>query len=143
MDDVKVLAVGCFDPLHYGHLLHLQKARSLGTHLMVGLTADEVIGKGPGRPAFPWREREAMLYALRCVDGVMLHRDIETTLRLYSPNLYVKGDEYEDVLPEQALCERLGIEVVFLRTRPVYSSSKLLSGALLDERIQAARAGGQ
>tara|TARA_R110000868_G_scaffold34983_1_gene125670 strand:- start:1638 stop:2069 length:432 start_codon:yes stop_codon:yes gene_type:complete len=139
MSDVRVLACGCFDLLHYGHLLHLQKARSLGDHLMVALTHDDYVAKGAGRPVFGWKQREAMLSALRCVDGVMLHVEIGATLRLYRPDIYVKGMEYEGKLGEQALCDQLGIRVMFLDARPVYSSTQLLSGELLNARIEAAR----
>ena len=140
MTEVRVLACGCFDGLHIGHLKHLQKARSLGDHLMVAMTHDDYVGKGPGRPVFGWKEREAMLSALRCVDGVMLHVDIGSTLRLYKPNIYVKGVEYEGQLFEEGLCNDLGIKVVFLRTEPVYSSTALLSGETLNARIAASLA---
>lgn len=142
MKETRVLACGCFDLLHYGHLLHLQKARSLGDHLMVALTHDDYVGKGAGRPVFNWKQREAMLSALRCVDGVMLHVEIGNTLRTYRPDIYVKGIEYEGKLGEQALCDTLGIRVVYLDTRPVYSSTSLLTGELLNARIEAARTRG-
>jgi cytidyltransferase-like protein len=136
---IRVLALGCFDNLHIGHLRHLQKARSLGDYLMVGLTHDDYVGKGPGRPVFNWNQREAMLSALRCVDGVMLHVDIGNTLRTYRPDIYVKGIEYQGALVEEGLCNDLGIKLVFLDTQPVYSSTALLTGELLHGRIEAAR----
>lgn len=136
---IRVLACGCFDNLHIGHLRHLQKARSLGDHLTVALTHDDYVGKGPGRPVFNWNEREAMLSALRCVDGVMLHVEIGATLRIYRPDIYVKGIEYKDALVEEGLCRDLGIKVVFLDTQPVYSSTALLTGETLNGRIEAAR----
>jgi len=140
---IRVLACGCFDPLHIGHLRHLQAARCLGDHLMVALTHDDYVGKGPGRPIFNWNEREAMLSALRFVDGVMLHVDIGNTLRLYKPDIYVKGIEYKDKLLEEGICNDLGIRVVFLDTQPVYSSTALLNGDTLNARIDAARSRGK
>jgi len=143
MKERRVLAIGCFDGLHIGHLRHLQKARALGDHLMVGLTHDDYVNKGKGRPVFTWTEREAMLSALRCVDGVMLHVDIGNTLRIYVPDIYVKGIEYQDNLDEQKLAEGLGIEVRFLKTEPVYSSTSLLTGETLNARIAALRERGK
>lgn len=134
----KVLAVGCFDLFHYGHFLHLQKARSLGEHLMVALTHDDYVNKGPGRPIFTWKQREAMLSALKIVDGVMLHVEIGSTLRTYRPDIYVKGIEYEGKLEEQKLCDQLGIRVVLLDT-PVWSSTDLLTGKTLNDRISTLR----
>jgi len=135
---MKVLALGCFDCLHVGHMAHLQKAKSLGDHLTVAVTHDDSVGKGPGRPVFTWREREAMLSALKVVDAVTLHVDLGSTLRIVKPDIYVKGIEYDGALIEEGLCRDLGIEIVFLDTRPVYSSTDILSGKLLNDRIRLA-----
>jgi rfaE bifunctional protein nucleotidyltransferase chain/domain len=135
----RILTCGCFDPLHIGHVAHLTAAKTLGDHLTVALTADDFVGKGPGRPVFTWREREQMLSALRCVDAVTLHVEIGNTLRTIKPDVYVKGIEYKDTLFEEGLCHDLGIEVVFLDTHPVYSSTKILNGELLRERASNPR----
>jgi bifunctional ADP-heptose synthase (sugar kinase/adenylyltransferase) len=87
---------------------------------------------------FTWREREAMLSALKVVDAVTLHVDLGSTLRIVKPDIYVKGIEYDGALIEEGLCRDLGIEIVFLDTRPVYSSTDILSGKLLNDRIRLA-----
>ena len=135
---VRVLACGVFDCLHVGHVVHLLAAKALGDHLTVALTIDGRVGKGPGRPVFSWHEREQMLSALRCVDCVVTHYDIEATIRRIQPDIYVKGKEYDGALIEEGLCRDLGIDVVFLDTSPVYHSTDILSGEFLRDRIRAA-----
>ena len=113
---IVVLAHGCFDVLHSGHLLHLREARKLGDRLVVSITADEFIHKGPGRPIFDQYERAAALRELRCVDEVIISYcgGPEASLRSVMPNIYVKGKEYEGRLKEAGLVEALGGKVVFL-----------------------------
>ena len=134
---VIVLADGCFDVLHPGHVAHLKAARALGDYLYVALTDDAHVGKGRGRPFLPWAEREAVLSQLRCVHSVIRVRNAEEALYRIVPDIYVKGVEYKGRLPEQELVERLGGRVVFLDTQPVYSSTKILTGEALRERIAA------
>lgn len=122
-----VLANGCFDILHYGHLAHLLAAKALGGRLVIALTADEFVNKGPGRPVFKEERRAEMLKALRCVDQVIISREEipYEVIRAVRPNVYVKGKEYEGRLPEQDLVEELGGRVAFTDT-VVYSSTALL-----------------
>lgn len=131
---IRVLTCGCFDLLHIGHVVQLQAARALGDHLTVALTVDARVAKGEGRPLFPWREREHMLSSLRCVDAVCTHFEIGETLRRLRPHIYVKGEEYRGALPEEGLCRELGIEVIFLDTRPVYHTTEIVTGKLLRDR---------
>lgn len=131
---IVVLANGCFDGLHLGHVKHLQLASSMGDYLVVGLTEDGSINKGPDRPFFPWEERRDMLMALRCVDEVIMCFGPREAIRMVLPNIYVKGIEYKNCLPERRLVEELGGEVRFLDTQPVYSSTRLFSGQHLRER---------
>src|SRR5207253_7721634 len=69
-----VLANGCFDLLHVGHVRYLEAARALGDVLFVGINADAAVArlKGPGRPLVPANERAEMLQALRAVDHVVV-----------------------------------------------------------------------
>ena len=140
---VLVQAHGTFDGLHPGHLAYLEAARKLGDALIVTVTADKYVRKGVARPLFPEAERLAMLNALKCVHIAILsdHYGAEHAIRAVGPSIYVKGKEYEGRLPEAALCERLGIKVVYLDTKPVYSSTRLLSGEELNARIRATGAG--
>ena len=118
---------GVFDIFHVGHLDYLKAAKRLGVHLLVGVTADKHVRKGPGRPVFNQIQRASMLRALRCVDEVIVYDEpIPYDLILkYKPDIYAKGREYEGRLPEQGMVEALGSRVVFIDT-PVYSSSELV-----------------
>ena len=84
---------GVFDLLHIGHIKHLEAARKLGDVLVVTVTPDRFVNKGPHRPAFPERLRAEALASLVCVDFVAINEwptAVETIQRL-RPNLYVKG----------------------------------------------------
>src|SRR6185436_12822310 len=109
-----VMCFGVFDVLHYGHLIHLQEARALGDILIIGLTADEFVAKGPGRPRFNTFQRKAMLEALAIVDTVHICYTYgpEELIAQLKPDFYVKGKEYKGVLKEQAMVEGYGGKVV-------------------------------
>lgn len=122
-----VLANGVFDFLHYGHIQHLQWAKKLGDRLVVSLTADAHVNKGPRRPVFPDIIRKQVLEALRCVDQVILVDNSFQALHLVRPDIYVKGREYEGkiIKGEKEYCEKHGIEIAF--TDVEYSTTKLLN----------------
>ncbi len=89
---------GVFDLLHIGHIRHFEQAKSLGDVLVVTITPDQFVNKGPGRPAFVERLRAEAVAALDCVDYVAVNKwptSVET-IRLLRPDFYVKGREYED-----------------------------------------------
>ena len=134
MPEITVMCNGCFDCFHYGHFVHLKAARALGDRLVIALTDDPFVNKGPGRPLFPWKERMEILAALPFVDAVYQVSSAEHGIRLVRPDIYVKGIEYEDELPERAMVERYGGRVVFLDERPRYSSTKIMTGEMLRER---------
>ena len=87
---------GVFDLLHPGHFRHFEAARRLGDVLIVTLTRDEFVNKGPGRPVFNQRLRAESVAALASVDFVAIN-DWPTavnTINLLRPDIYVKGSEY-------------------------------------------------
>ena len=93
-----VFTNGCFDLLHVGHVKYLQKARSLGDLLVLGLNSDDSIRrlKGENRPLIGEEERAHILAALDCIDYVVLF-DEDTPLELIStlrPDILVKGGDY-------------------------------------------------
>ncbi|GGY28018.1 PfkB family carbohydrate kinase [Paludibacterium paludis] len=93
-----VLCHGTFDLMHTGHIRHLQRARQLGDVLVVTLTGDQFVRKGPGRPVFGEDLRAENLAALACVDFVAINQ-AETAIeviRQLKPSLYVKGSDYVD-----------------------------------------------
>jgi len=93
---VTVHCHGVFDLLHPGHLRHLQAARELGDVLIVTITPDAYVNKGPGRPVFNQRLREESLAALEPVDYVALnpYPTAVETIRKVKPDVYVKGNDY-------------------------------------------------
>jgi rfaE bifunctional protein nucleotidyltransferase chain/domain len=104
---------GCFDLVHPGHIRHLQAARRLADALVVTVTPDRFVDKGPGRPAFPEQLRAESVAALECVDHAAVNAwpTAEETIRLLRPDYYVKGQEFE--LPE-ARSEKLKREIAVL-----------------------------
>ena len=122
-----VLANGCWDLIHYGHLRHLQAARRLGDWLVVSITKDAYVKKGPRRPVFSDRQRREMVGALNCVDRTILVESALEALEMVSPQVFVKGGDYATrIEPEhRAYCTKHGIEIVFTN-EPHYSSTDLL-----------------
>jgi rfaE bifunctional protein nucleotidyltransferase chain/domain len=89
---------GCFDLLHIGHIKHLEAAKKLGGLLLVTVTPDRFVNKGPGRPVFDEQLRAEALAALDCVDFVAINKwpTAVRTIRLLRPDVYVKGSEYRN-----------------------------------------------
>jgi rfaE bifunctional protein nucleotidyltransferase chain/domain len=131
-----VLAHGSFDLLHIGHVRHLQAARRHGDVLMVTITADDFINKGPGRPVFPEGLRSEMLAALEIVDhvGIVGGPDALPAILEIRPDVYVKGQDYRNpegditgrILAERDAVEAYGGRVVFT-DEVTYSSSELIN----------------
>ena len=93
-----VFTNGCFDLLHAGHVKYLQKARSLGDLLVLGLNSDASVRrlKGEKRPLIGEEERSHLLAALDCIDYVVIF-DEDTPLQLIEslrPLVLVKGGDY-------------------------------------------------
>src|SRR5437764_6360998 len=85
-----ILANGCFDLLHVGHVRYLAGAKALGDVLIVGINSDEHAHKlkGPGRPFLPQNERAELISALRCVDFVTIFDEptVEELIRAIKPD---------------------------------------------------------
>ena len=125
-----VLANGCFDLLHVGHVRYLEDAKSRGDTLIVALNTDETVraAKGPGRPLVPLSERAELLSALRCVDFVTAFPEatLERTLECLRPDVHAKGTDYTvESVPERATDLALGIEIAICGDRKSHSSSAL------------------
>ena len=111
-----VLANGCFDGLHAGHVTHLQQARRMGDRLVVSVTHDNFVNKGDGRPVFNYRSRAAVLAELRCVDEVIVVDTVIQALTYKWPTIFVKGPDYtiDTIEPEHhEFCRKHGIEIRF------------------------------
>ena len=119
---------GAFDPLHAGHIEYFSAASRLGLPLLCNVAGDEYVStKHPPLLAGP--DRVVVIDAIRYISFTHLSRfDTETVLEQLRPRYYVKGNDWEARgLPaaQLALCERLGIEIVYLDTVRD-SSSRLL-----------------
>jgi rfaE bifunctional protein nucleotidyltransferase chain/domain len=129
------LCHGCFDLMHPGHIKYFQAAKKMGDILIVSLTPDKFVDKGPGRPVFGEQLRAESIAALECVDHVMINQwpmALEI-LRALKPDYYVKGQEFEHlkdstgkIQQESAVARELGIELRFTH-EIVFSSTELLN----------------
>ncbi len=89
---------GVFDLMHVGHIRHFEQAKKLGDVLVVTVTPDKYVNKGPNRPVFTEAHRAWAIAALGCVDYVAVNRwpTAIDTIKLLRPSIFVKGSEYRD-----------------------------------------------
>ncbi|MBD9362056.1 PfkB family carbohydrate kinase [Methylomonas fluvii] len=128
------LCHGTFDLLHIGHIRHLQSGARQADALLVSVTADEYVNKGPGRPVFNQYLRAENIAALACVDSVAINHAITAVevLDQVKPDLYVKGSDYKstsddltgNIQHEKDAVERHGGKIYF--TDELTSSSTRL-----------------
>jgi rfaE bifunctional protein nucleotidyltransferase chain/domain len=126
-----VLANGCFDTLHVGHIRYLEGAREEGDVLVVAVNSDSSVCalKGPGRPILPETARAALVGALRAVDYVLLFSEpnVEALLQELHPDVHAKGTDYTaDSVPERATSARLGIRVAIVGDSKDHSTRQFL-----------------
>lgn len=114
-----VLANGCFDILHVGHVRYLSGAKREGDNLVVGVNSDKSTQalKGPGRPILDEQARALLVASLRDVDYVVIFSEsnVEALLEELRPNVHAKGTDYtSETVPERAVSTRLGIRVAIV-----------------------------
>ncbi len=127
---------GVFDLLHLGHIRHFEQAKGMGDVLVVTITEDKYVNKGPHRPAFPQDIRAEMLAALEMIDFVAVnHAPLAVeAIKALRPNIYVKGSEYRNaadditggITPETEAVRAVGGEIRFTEDI-VFSSSALIN----------------
>ena len=129
-----VFTNGCFDLLHRGHVDYLQRARSLGDALVVGLNGDRSVRllKGAGRPILPEADRAAVLAALRAVDAVVVFHEptAEALVAALRPDIYVKGGDWgpgQRVPPEAAVVLGYGGRAQYIPYLPGRSTSEIVA----------------
>lgn len=127
---------GVFDLIHVGHIRHLKEARKFGDILIVTVTPDQYVNKGPHRPAFTEKLRAEVIASLDCVDYVAINKwpSAVETIKVLKPDYYVKGIEYrkkEDdhtkcIIFEEEAIKKVGGELKFTEDI-VFSSSTLIN----------------
>jgi rfaE bifunctional protein nucleotidyltransferase chain/domain len=127
-----VLANGCFDVLHVGHIRYLAGARELGDVLVVGINSDEqvAIQKGPGRPVLPANERAEIIAALESVTYVTIFDEptVEQLLLALKPDVHAKGTDYTtDSVPERDVVRSYGGEVAIAGDPKDHSTTEIIA----------------
>lgn len=126
---------GCFDLMHPGHIKYFQAAKKMGDILVVTVTPDIYVDKGPGRPVFNEELRADSIAALECVNYVAINKwpTAEETLRLLKPDVYVKGREFKNledktgkIQKENEVVHEIGAELRFTH-EVVFSSTELIN----------------
>jgi rfaE bifunctional protein nucleotidyltransferase chain/domain len=127
---------GVFDLLHVGHIRHFAEAKAIGDLLVVTVTPDCYVNKGPHRPAFPERLRAESIAALASVDYVAINRwpTAVEAIQILRPDFYVKGPDYCDtdrdvtgaIKLEQRAVEQVGGALVRTDER-TFSSTELIN----------------
>jgi len=130
-DKKLVLANGCFDILHIGHIRYLEEAKSFGDLLLVAVNSDSSVRKlkGEGRPVVSERERASIIAALRFVDYVVVFEesDVCSIIREAQPDIHCKGGDYkEEDVPEREEVIRNGGIVKIAGGKKLRSSSDLI-----------------
>ena len=126
-----VLANGCFDVLHVGHVRYLAGARQLGDILIVGINSDPqvAIQKGPGRPVLPANERAEIVAALESVTYVTIFEEptVEQLLLALRPDVHAKGTDYTtDSVPERDVVRSYGGEVAIVGDPKDHSTTEII-----------------
>ena len=126
-----VLANGCFDLFHVGHVRYLAGAKGLGDLLVVGVNSDRQtrLLKGAGRPYIPEDERAEIVAALRCVDFVTIFDDptVEDLIRTLRPDFHAKGTDYTaDSVPEREIVRECGGKVAIVGDAKDHSTTGLI-----------------
>ncbi len=140
-----VLAHGCFDLLHVGHIRHLEEAKRQGDQLVVSVTADRYVAKGAGRPHFATAERVEALKALSCVDEVVVSDapDAVEVIERIKPAVYVKGLDYAAIDGhDKALMRELDAVKqhggrLYITESAKWSSSRLLNAEKFSDEVMA------
>src|SRR2546427_6202452 len=126
-----VLANGCFDVLHVGHIRFLEAAKALGDLLIVGVNSDEQTRrlKGEGRPLAPQDQRAQIVSALAAVDFVTIFHEptVEQLLLALRPDIHAKGTDYtEDTVPERDVVRSFGGQLAIVGDPKDHSSSQMI-----------------
>ena len=127
-----VLANGCFDLLHAGHVRYLDGARRQGDVLVVAVNSDSSLRplKGPGRPILPAEARARLVAALGAVSYVTVfdEPDVSALLTALRPDVHAKGTDYTaDTVPERETARQLGVRIAIVGDPKRHSTGEMLT----------------
>lgn len=128
---VIVLANGCFDLIHVGHIRYLAGAKALGDYLIVGINSDEQARKlkGERRPFIPESDRAEIIASLRFVDAVTVFNEptVEQLIEAIRPDFHAKGTDYTtETVPERDIVRKYGGRVAIVGDPKDHSSTELI-----------------
>ena len=131
-----VLCHGVFDLMHIGHIKHFEEAKSFGEILIVSITSDKYVNKGPNRPAFSELNRALTLASLKMIDYVIINDNLSSipVITKIKPNYYCKGPDYKNfkdditgkIKNEVKAVKRVGGKIIYTDAI-TFSSSKLIN----------------
>jgi len=129
-----VLANGCFDLFHVGHIRYLRESAGQGDILVVALNSDASVRslKGAGRPLLPQRERAEVLASFEFVDYITIFREpnVEKVLLALKPNVHSKGSDYTvETVPERETVRSYG-GTIFIAGGPKVRSTRDVVGLI-------------
>ena len=129
---------GVFDIIHYGHILYFKEAKSKVDHLIVSITSDRFVNKGPGKPIFNLKKRIEVLRSIKYVDEVVVsnHKTAVNNLEIIKPDFYIKGKDYKNlkndlskqIFVEKKTVEKYGGKILFTNSE-LHSSSSIANKA--------------
>jgi len=127
---------GCFDLLHPGHIKHFEAAKGKADIVVVTVTPDRFVNKGPGRPVFTEQLRMESIASMQAVDYVALNQwpTAVEAIKHIKPDYYVKGQDYKDrekdvtkgIYDEEAAVKSVGGKIFFTE-EITFSSSSLIN----------------
>jgi rfaE bifunctional protein nucleotidyltransferase chain/domain len=127
-----VLANGCFDLIHVGHIRYLKESKKKGDILVLALNSDASIRqlKGKGRPILKEKERVDILTSVSCVDYITIFEEttVENILQALKPDIHAKGSDYtEETVPEKATVRSYGGGIAITGGPKVRSTSQIIN----------------
>jgi len=127
---------GVFDVIHFGHILYFKEAKKKVQKLIVSVTADQYVNKGPEKPIFTLKKRMEVLRSIKYIDSVIEsnYPTAVENIKKFKPNLYIKGKDYKktandlskNILLEKKEVEKYGGKLIFTESA-LYSSSSVIN----------------
>ena len=125
---------GVFDIIHYGHILYFKEAKSKVDYLIISITSDKFVNKGPGKPIFNLKKRIEVLKSIKYIDEVIVsdYKTAVNNLKTIKPDYYIKGKDYKNlkndlsrqILVEKKTVEQYGGKILFTKSE-LHSSSSI------------------